>query len=965
MNQASGVAATPYQGYGGEETAPINAQQQAGFGNINQAQGFFEGQEQPLSAADIQRYQDPYTNQVIDATQRDFDVQNERGLSQTKGNAASIGALGGDREAVAAALTKEGQTRVQAPVIAGLRSAGYQSAVNTAAGQQDKMLRAGVAAQQGAQAQVGAGTLEQQTQQAMDTQNRLDYYQQQGYPFQVAQWLAQMTTGVGSQLGGYGTNTGTSTTQGPTPNPWSQVAGVGLAAAGMFAADGGRIGGVHQFADGGGLRLSPEEMEAFLAWKSHNAPNDSGQDYDLPGAFRSGIGRDDAGHMSDRFKMPNHPTFSDQSEYAVGDERNRAGHWARGGGDEFFVPPANRAHGGYAGGGSPYGAEQTWVPTVSGITAGRGAPGAPSLPSAPSAPQQKGMSADQMKGIGAVGKKAFGGYDNWMNTGDKDVSLADLGSATSPLPGLDAYDYEGGGFGGNEMFAARGGRIRSLAVGGVGASRPAYADDEDGILPGGEPFRMLDRPTEGAEPPALTGWRSGVDRDAGVGQTATSTSLPPEVISGRSRAAPEPSEEPEDASSEPMGYASTPRPQRGVGAPAGPEDGPPDAGFLSRMGVKMTPELKQGLLQAGLAMMATRHGGPGSFLQSAGEAGMTGVGAYTATQQNALEQQNKERKEAFEREKFDRPYSEMTAAQRATDRRAKEAADRERIPSGYRTGKDGSLEYIKGGPEDPERIKEKEGAKKSSEGGLSDAGVEVAARQAAMGDQSWAKNIGRGAQSAKDVTKVRNRLSDILINEQGKSPVEAAKFVAEASRSWAASQIAANAGARTRATREENLSMIIEVADSAVPAALETSAKLARGQWVPINKIIQKGQVIASNPELAEFGIANLQLAEGWARAMNPTGVMRESDREKALEFLGTATSHETYERAVKQIQKQIHRERDAISRGNSPKENAKTDSGDSPSPKAIELLNSEPTKYRDDFEKRYGKGSAERFLGK
>ena len=45
---------------------------------------------------------------------------------------------------------------------------------------------------------------------------------------------------------------------------------------------------------------------------------------------------------------------------------------------------------------------------------------------------------------------------------------------------------------------------------------------------------------------------------------------------------------------------------------------------------------------------------------------------------------------------------------------------------------------------------------------------------------------------------------------------------------------------------------------------------------------------------------------ESWARAMNPTGVMRESDREIALEKLNTAKDAVTYRAVVEQIQKQI-----------------------------------------------------------
>jgi hypothetical protein len=41
--------------------------------------------------------------------------------------------------------------------------------------------------------------------------------------------------------------------------------------------------------------------------------------------------------------------------------------------------------------------------------------------------------------------------------------------------------------------------------------------------------------------------------------------------------------------------------------------------------------------------------------------------------------------------------------------------------------------------------------------------------------------------------------------------------------------------------------------------------------------------------------------------------VMRESDRDKALEFLGTATSKDTYRGLVEQLRTQITRERDAV----------------------------------------------------
>lgn len=83
-------------------------------------------------------------------------------------------------------------------------------------------------------------------------------------------------------------------------------------------------------------KLTPEEESGFQAWKSTNAPNDSGADYDLRGAFKAGISPAENGHWPDTFKKPDHPTFSDESQYAVGADAAKAGHWD---GDTFIPPP--------------------------------------------------------------------------------------------------------------------------------------------------------------------------------------------------------------------------------------------------------------------------------------------------------------------------------------------------------------------------------------------------------------------------------------------------------------------------------------------------------------------------------------------------------------------------------------------------------------------------------------------------
>lgn len=197
--------------------------------------------------------------------------------------------------------------------------------------------------------------------------------------------------------------------------------------------------------------------------------------------------------------------------------------------------------------------------------------------------------------------------------------------------------------------------------------------------------------------------------------------------------------------------------------------------------------------------------------------------------------------------------------------------------------------------------------------GLSHAAKDIKARQLINGDNSGLTNIGRGAQAGRTLEAVSNRAAEILMEENGMSPQEAAAHLGKKVQEFKASSMGQGAEARTAGVREANLNLILRATEAAVPAALEASEKVSRTGWVPVNKIIQNGEVIASSPELKRFGMANLQLAEHWARAMNPTGVMRESDRDKALSFLSTADSKDTYRQAVDQLKTQITRERDAV----------------------------------------------------
>jgi hypothetical protein len=272
LSRAQGISNTPYQAYGGELVAGINPQQMMGIGNINAAQSWFPTATnmayqaaQPISQADIQGYLSPYTQNVVDATQRQFANMNAQQQQQVTGNAAAQGALGGNRTGVAQAALAGQQATAQDPVVANLYNQGYSQALNTALAEQQAKLQGAYGVGNlanaqigGANAQIGAGTLQQQTQQQQDIANYQQFMNKLAFPYQQLGWLAGLGTGVGSQMGG--TTWGQQTTTAPPPSIWGQLLGLGAMGLGAYGAlknAGGRVDGpvgVANYQSGGAVQ---------------------------------------------------------------------------------------------------------------------------------------------------------------------------------------------------------------------------------------------------------------------------------------------------------------------------------------------------------------------------------------------------------------------------------------------------------------------------------------------------------------------------------------------------------------------------------------------------------------------------------------------------------------------------------------------------------------------------------------
>lgn len=236
---AQDVAAKPFQKYGTQGSdfvAQINEQQRAGINNVNAAAGSYQpyidaatgatvaGMDQANAGElDISKYMSPYIQNVADTTGAMLSQENARAQSGNLGTAISSGAFGGDRAGIAAANLSQQQNLAYGKTMADIYNQGYTQAVGTAQQQQGVNLSAdqanlarltaggaqlaglGTTAQQaglaGAEAQINAGTLEQQTEQAGKTALVNQFMQEQGYPFQVAQFLANIAMGTGALSG--------------------------------------------------------------------------------------------------------------------------------------------------------------------------------------------------------------------------------------------------------------------------------------------------------------------------------------------------------------------------------------------------------------------------------------------------------------------------------------------------------------------------------------------------------------------------------------------------------------------------------------------------------------------------------------------------------------------------------------------------------------------------------------------
>ena len=231
-----------------------------GIGQLGTAQNYVAGAG--FSPTDFQQFMDPFTEEVIAATQADIARQGAMQQNQLGASAVGAGAFGGSRQGIAQGEIARNVMDQQARTGAQLRSQGFAQAQNLAQQAAQQQLRqaqltgqlghtvAGLGTQTAALGQLGQqmgvqdintllgiGGLQQgqaQKQLDIDKQNLLAT---QALPFQKIGFLSDIFKGVPSLQ-----QTATTTSM-PRPSTSSQLLGLGIAGLGAV----GQAGGFNKF----------------------------------------------------------------------------------------------------------------------------------------------------------------------------------------------------------------------------------------------------------------------------------------------------------------------------------------------------------------------------------------------------------------------------------------------------------------------------------------------------------------------------------------------------------------------------------------------------------------------------------------------------------------------------------------------------------------------------------------------
>lgn len=465
LTLANQAVAQPFQQYSSDPNAfvaPLTGTQQQAIGGLYGAQGAYQpyyGAAGALTSAAgttaapqlAGQYMNPFMQQVINPVLQ----QQGQQLAQQQAEAIRGGAFGGDR----AGLQRQALRGQQELALGQLYAGGYGQALNAAQADLARQLQAGqamgalgtgaqTAALQAPQALLGAGTLEQQTQQAGLSALYNQFLQQRAYPYQQAQFFSNIAGGLGPLLG-------QTTYQSQAQNPF-----------GMFLSEPDAKTGVDGYADGGVLQ---DRSQPDLVGQTFDNQNIYAYRYRDGGPAQLGLMADEVqqrhpdavGYAPTGDRMVDYAAATDAAA-RMGGAVKETGDYARGGyaigGHLSYIDPSDSGasdlrrmeallashKAGLSGAASEYGpsgqsyvTQKTYVPTGT-VRAGRQLEHARF-----SSPEQRqsglGAALETGEKLGNLLSKGYEAYDKykvsrWPGWGGNEPKMAAGGVPTSYIP---------------------------------------------------------------------------------------------------------------------------------------------------------------------------------------------------------------------------------------------------------------------------------------------------------------------------------------------------------------------------------------------------------------------------------------------------------------------------------------------------------------------------------------------------
>ncbi len=206
-------------------------------------------------------------------------------------------------------------------------------------------------------------------------------------------------------------------------------------------------------------------------------------------------------------------------------------------------------------------------------------------------------------------------------------------------------------------------------------------------------------------------------------------------------------------------------------------------------------------------------------------------------------------------------------------------------PTGYRWADAAKtqLEPIKGGPADPSN--------------LSDAGVDFAIQQSFLGDKSAIQGLSRNPAMR---ARILNRIPAVAA-EMNLSPTDVARQQAEFQ--------GFTQGQRTLGQRQANIELAANVLKQFVPIAVAASDAYTRSGIKSLNDLQNAAASRTASPELRRLNASVNAVVNAYGRAVNPSGVSSDADKQHAREILDAGFSKGDFKAAADQLLVEINAE--------------------------------------------------------